>query len=226
MLAGRRPFAGNSDLGLITSILRDQPPPLRSVRPGVPAEVQAIVDRCLAKDPDARYADARALKTELDRAHAKLTRPAEPGLAAAGRSDSGGARAHRQRGFRRRGRRFRPGVSAGSSRSPIPEIERLQMTDVTLDAVRLARQAERYAPDEIARVRAVLVSAERRHRARRRERRDQELPRRQRHVGAARRHAAHRRRSCRSDSSASGSPKPATRRPRSRWPRRIAASSR
>ena len=33
MLSGRRPFAGHSDLGLITSILRDQPPPLRSVRP-------------------------------------------------------------------------------------------------------------------------------------------------------------------------------------------------
>ena len=33
MLSGRRPFAGNSDLGLITAILRDQPPPLRSLRP-------------------------------------------------------------------------------------------------------------------------------------------------------------------------------------------------
>ncbi len=77
MLSGRRPFAANSDLGLITSILRDQPPGLRSVRPSVPAEVQAIVDRCLAKDPDARYPDARALKAELDAAHGKLTRPSD-----------------------------------------------------------------------------------------------------------------------------------------------------
>ena len=77
MLSGRRPFAANSDLGLITSILRDQPPGLRSVRPNVPAEVQAIVDRCLAKDPDARYADARALKADLDAAREKLTRPAD-----------------------------------------------------------------------------------------------------------------------------------------------------
>ncbi len=77
MLSGRRPFAGNSDLGLITAILRDQPPPLRSLRPDVPPDVQAIVDRCLAKDPDARYADARTLKKDLDAAHAKLTRPAE-----------------------------------------------------------------------------------------------------------------------------------------------------
>ena len=36
MLAGRRPFAGASDVGLITAILRDQPPPLRSVRADVP----------------------------------------------------------------------------------------------------------------------------------------------------------------------------------------------
>ena len=152
MLSGRRPFAGHSDLGLITSILRDQPPALRSVRPGVPPDVQAIVDRCLAKNPDARYADARALKTALDAAQAKLTRPAEQAwrrpvvlipvvllLVAAG--GFGAWQTIQARNLR------------WARQEAIPEIERLQMTDVTLDAVRLARQAERYAPDEIARVR-------------------------------------------------------------------------
>ena len=171
MLSGRRPFAANSDLGLITSILRDQPPALRSVRPDVPADVQAIVDRCLAKDPDARYADARALKADLDAAHDKLTRPADQAW--------------------RRPAVLIPvalvviaGVAFGAwqtiqarrlrwvQQEAIPEIERLQMTDVTLDALRLARQAERYAPDDITRVRHVLVPAEPRNRAGRRERRD------------------------------------------------------
>ena len=151
MLSGRRPFAGHSDLGLITSILRDQPPPLRSVRPGVPPDVQALVDRCLAKDPDARYADARALKMELDRALAKLTRPADQAwrrpvvlIPVALLLVSGAALGAWQTIHARR--------LQWARNEAIPEIERMQMTDVTLDAMRLARVAARYAPEEIARV--------------------------------------------------------------------------
>ena len=151
MLSGRRPFAGNSDLGLITAILRDQPPALRSLRPDLPTDVQAIVDRCLAKSPDARYADARTLKKDLDAAHAKLTRPAEQTwrrpavlipvalvlLAAAAFGTWQTVQARRLR---------------WAQQVAIPEIERLEMTDVTLNAVRLAREAARYAPDDISRV--------------------------------------------------------------------------
>ena len=35
MLAGRRPFAGTSDIGVITAILRDTPAPLRTARKDV-----------------------------------------------------------------------------------------------------------------------------------------------------------------------------------------------
>jgi eukaryotic-like serine/threonine-protein kinase len=152
MLSGRRPFAGNSDLGLITSILRDQPPALRSLRPGVPADVQAIVDRCLAKDPDARYADARALKADLDAAHEKLTRPADQPwrrpavLIPVALVLLAGAAFGTWQMIQARRLRWVQQVA-------IPEIERLQMTDNTLDAVRLALQAARYAPDEIERLR-------------------------------------------------------------------------
>src|SRR6187397_368233 len=45
MLAGRRPFTGSSDIGVITAILRDAPPHLRTVRLDVPAVLSAIVDR-------------------------------------------------------------------------------------------------------------------------------------------------------------------------------------
>ena len=152
MLSGRRPFAANSDLGLITSILRDAPPALRSLRADVPTAVQAIVDRCLAKDADARYADARALKADLDAAHEKLTRPADAAwrrpavlipvaLALVAAVAFGTWQAIQARRLR------------WVQQVAIPEIERLQMTDLTLDAVRLARQAARYAPDDINRVR-------------------------------------------------------------------------
>ena len=138
MLSGRRPFAGNSDLGLITAILRDQPPALRSLRPDLPPDVQAIVDRCLAKSPDARYADARTLKKDLDAAHAKLTRPAEQTwrrpavLIPVALVLLAGAAFGTWQTVQARRLRWAQQVA-------IPEIERLEMTDVTLDAVRLAR---------------------------------------------------------------------------------------
>jgi formylglycine-generating enzyme required for sulfatase activity/dienelactone hydrolase/predicted Ser/Thr protein kinase len=152
MLAGRRPFAGATEVGVITAILRDQPPPLRSVRSDIPADVQAIVDRCLAKDPAARYTDAGAIRADLAAVRAKMTRPPETiwrrpavlipvGLLLVSVAALGAWQT----------------VQAGRVRwarqEAIPEIERLQVTDRSLDAVRLAREAERYAPDDIARVR-------------------------------------------------------------------------
>ncbi|MGH9315093.1 MAG: protein kinase domain-containing protein, partial [Vicinamibacterales bacterium] len=152
MLTGRRPFAGTTEMGIITAILRDHPPSLRSVRSDIPAEVQAIVDRCLAKDPAARYADAGALRAELDAIHAKLTRPAEAtwrrpavliplGIVLASAAAVGVWQTIQTRRVR------------WVQEEAIPEIERLQVSDRSLDAVRLARQAEPYAPVEIARVR-------------------------------------------------------------------------
>ena len=75
LLAGRRPFAGSSPAAVVSSILRDQPAPLRTLRPDVPHDVEAIVDRALAKDPAARYAHAADLHADLVAAHTRLTRP-------------------------------------------------------------------------------------------------------------------------------------------------------
>jgi tRNA A-37 threonylcarbamoyl transferase component Bud32 len=65
MLAARRPFQGDSQVSLFTAILRDSPPPLRSLRPEVPRDVQRLVARCLAKGPDDRYASAADLLPDL-----------------------------------------------------------------------------------------------------------------------------------------------------------------
>ncbi len=152
MVAGRKPFAGSSDLGIITSILRDQPPPIRTLRADAPTTVEAIVNRSLAKDPALRYADARSLRADLAAAHAALTRPAEsmwrrPAvlisvllilLLTAAFGGWQMLQARRARWIRDQA---------------IPEIERLQTNEQFVQAVRRARDLERYAPDEIARVR-------------------------------------------------------------------------
>ena len=61
MLAGRRPFTGATAPELSAAILRDEPAHLTSVRPEVPVPLARIVARCLAKNPDDRYASTTDL---------------------------------------------------------------------------------------------------------------------------------------------------------------------
>jgi Tol biopolymer transport system component len=65
MLAGRRAFDSSSQAGTIAAILQGDPAPLAQVRPGIPAGLAHIVNRCLAKDPAARWQTARDLLEEL-----------------------------------------------------------------------------------------------------------------------------------------------------------------
>lgn len=67
MLAGRPPFHGASVLDTLTQLLNDAPPSLRKLCPHVPAALEAVCRRCLAKDPAHRYASAGALADDLER---------------------------------------------------------------------------------------------------------------------------------------------------------------
>ena len=59
MLARRPAFAGASDSDVMASILRDEPPPLDALAPGLPAAVEAVVRRCLEKRRSDRFGSAR-----------------------------------------------------------------------------------------------------------------------------------------------------------------------
>jgi len=65
-LAGRPPFAAPSRNEIITKILTRAPVPLRDAAPGCPPELAALVQRCLAKEPERRPPDARSLAEALD----------------------------------------------------------------------------------------------------------------------------------------------------------------
>jgi serine/threonine-protein kinase len=67
LLVGRRPFESTSLTGILTAHIMEKPTPAIDLRPDVGREVNAIVMRCLEKDPAARYADAGALLSDLDR---------------------------------------------------------------------------------------------------------------------------------------------------------------
>ena len=64
MLTGMAPFARASVIDALSAILRDDPPP-PALPPGCPTAAGALVLRCLARHPDARFADARALASAL-----------------------------------------------------------------------------------------------------------------------------------------------------------------
>jgi hypothetical protein len=67
-LAGRLPFASNAIGALMVAHATKPAPPLASVAPDVPAAIAAVIDRCLAKAPDDRWATGEALAEALGRA--------------------------------------------------------------------------------------------------------------------------------------------------------------
>ena len=65
MIAGRRPFVGDTRASVIAAIVGVEPPSLTSLQPGVPPSLERLIGRCLAKDPEVRWQTARDVATEL-----------------------------------------------------------------------------------------------------------------------------------------------------------------
>lgn len=65
LITGRTPFARNSDAATLSAIVNEEPEPLARFKRAVPSEIQRIVSRCLAKNPDQRYPTAVALAADL-----------------------------------------------------------------------------------------------------------------------------------------------------------------
>ncbi len=90
LLAGRPPFLADTVLSMTHLHTHQPPPPLRQFNPDVSDGICRIVEKALAKDPDARHADAEALLLDLERlrrgeavsavVHPRLP-PADPGRA-------------------------------------------------------------------------------------------------------------------------------------------------
>ena len=65
MATGARPFQGETSADLISSILRDQPPPTHEINRDLPRHLDRILAHCLEKDPDRRFQTAKDLRNEL-----------------------------------------------------------------------------------------------------------------------------------------------------------------
>ena len=149
LLTGQRAFQGDSTISTMSAILRVTPASARKVRPEVPRRLEAILNRCLEKNKDARYASAADLHEELVGCEVELLgrargfrallqpRVAVPvslvlvaAIAAAAWFGVRSHRAHRARNV------------------ALPEIARLVQLGPGTQAFRLAREARRFLPED------------------------------------------------------------------------------
>ena len=66
MVSGRLPFGAEYEAALLYSILNEDPPALAGEGSGIPAGVDGVVAKALAKDPARRYQKAEELVADLD----------------------------------------------------------------------------------------------------------------------------------------------------------------
>jgi serine/threonine-protein kinase len=65
LVTGQSPFEGRAPLQLMLAHMSEAPPSARALRPELPAAFDALLQRCLAKRPEDRYASANALEQAL-----------------------------------------------------------------------------------------------------------------------------------------------------------------
>ena len=78
MLSGRPPFVADSAMTLMMMHLNDPVPDVRDFRGDIPAELAAILEKCLAKDREDRYRSASELSEDLRNAMHNLGKQAAP----------------------------------------------------------------------------------------------------------------------------------------------------
>jgi serine/threonine-protein kinase len=65
MVTGRKAFEGKSEANLIGAIMQADPPVLATSQPLAPPQLDRIVKKCLAKEPDERWQSAPDIRSEL-----------------------------------------------------------------------------------------------------------------------------------------------------------------
>jgi eukaryotic-like serine/threonine-protein kinase len=66
LLTGKRAFDSPTQAGVIASILKEQPRPVRELQPLASTGLERIVETCLEKDPDKRWQSAREVRHALE----------------------------------------------------------------------------------------------------------------------------------------------------------------
>src|SRR6058998_1967482 len=68
----RKAFEGKDAIDSLNKIIREQPTPITNFNPDVPYDLQRIVRRCLAKDPEERYQTIKDVAIEIKEVRREL----------------------------------------------------------------------------------------------------------------------------------------------------------
>jgi tRNA A-37 threonylcarbamoyl transferase component Bud32 len=85
MASGKVPFDADNFMGILTQHMYKAPVPILATVPppeGVPPGLDALIQKCLSKKPDQRYANMAALAADLDKVEKGLTPDALPEMMA------------------------------------------------------------------------------------------------------------------------------------------------
>src|SRR5712671_6802284 len=66
LITGRKAFEGKTAASVMAAVLRETPASMTALMPVTPPALERIVKRCLEKDPDDRWQNARDLKHSLE----------------------------------------------------------------------------------------------------------------------------------------------------------------
>jgi hypothetical protein len=80
LITGHKPFDSGSQFSVLQAHVSEPPPPPRSIDPSIPAALEAVMMRALAKRPEDRYPDCDAMARDL----AASLEPPRAGVAPAG----------------------------------------------------------------------------------------------------------------------------------------------
>jgi serine/threonine protein kinase len=65
LVAGKRPFEGESLAAIFNAITQIETPPVKNINPDIPEKLSQIIFRCLQKSPEERFDTARAMAEAL-----------------------------------------------------------------------------------------------------------------------------------------------------------------
>lgn len=65
LVTGKRAFQRSSSVDTLSAIIRDDPDAISAITPSTPAPLRWMIERCLMKNPDERYASTKDLAREL-----------------------------------------------------------------------------------------------------------------------------------------------------------------
>jgi serine/threonine protein kinase/sugar lactone lactonase YvrE len=86
LFTGCFPFSGESHLEVASSILKDDPKPVRQLAPDIPRPLERIIEKSLRKDKDHRYHHIQDLRIDLEDVQDELKFEAKQAVTAADRS--------------------------------------------------------------------------------------------------------------------------------------------